>query len=167
MSVQIENIHACNGFTVLEVLTALILIAVLTGLGVPAFSGLSSAFDRANARAYVLQDLKRAQAESITKGCRGIVSIDADNTGYSFGCDYLAYDVAATPSADEVAFRRNLPTGITLAATGNIIFNSRGQAIDASYILNNVTLTLTDSQSGTANNFASGILTGSGVFTYN
>ncbi len=156
-----------SGFTVLEVLVVLTLIAIVTGVGIPAFTGLSSAFDRANARAYILQDLKRAQAESITKGCRGIVSIDADNTGYSFGCDYLTYDVAATPSADEVSFRRNLPTGITVAATSNLIFNSRGQAIDANYILNNVTLTLTDSQSGTANNFASGILTGSGVFAYN
>lgn len=151
-----------SGFTLIELL-AVIIVATLVGvIAIPQFSTLRGSMDRVNARSYVLQDLKRAQAESITQGCRGIFKIAGDNKSYSFGCDYLAYDTAADPSSDVTSFIRNMPTNIEISADAPVIYNSRGQAIDTGYALTNVNVSLTEN--GTE--FASGIISGSGVFSY-
>ena len=157
-----KRIHRDKGFTLVEMLAVIIITAVVGAVAIPQFGTLRGSMDRINARAYIIQDLKRAQAESITQGCRGIFKIAANNESYTFGCDYLTYDVAADPSADVTSFVRNLPTDIEVSADAAVIFNSRGQAIDTSYALTNVDISITDD--GTE--FASGTISGSGVFSY-
>jgi len=151
-----------GGFSLANLLTTLALIAIIGALGLPQLAQLTKTFDRFNARQHLLEDLKRAQAETITEGCRGIVKIAADATSYTYGCDYLSYDATADPIGDIVTFQRMLPEGIEVSGSSPIIFDSRGQSVDTDGIVNNVTLVL--DYRGAA--FASGALLGTGVFKY-
>lgn len=151
-----------RGFTILELLVVMTLFAILAFIGLPSLSELSDSMNRANARSYLHQDLKRAQAETITQGCRGIVKIAPDGASYYFGCDYLDYDTAASPTPDKLIFTRYLPNRITVSSSGPVILNSRGQTVDINDIMTSLTLTLYES----SQQFAQGTLTGTGVYSY-
>ncbi|MCB0324732.1 MAG: prepilin-type N-terminal cleavage/methylation domain-containing protein [Bdellovibrionales bacterium] len=152
------------GFSLLELMVALVVLAVLTGLLAPNFATISGSFDRLNARSNLLQDLKRAQAESLTKGCRGIFQIAVGGNSYSFGCDFLAYDPASPPSYDQQSFSRTLPSGVQVSASSQIIFNSRGQSVDENDVISTTTITMTRSSSEGSETFVSGTLLGTGLF---
>jgi Tfp pilus assembly protein FimT len=152
-----------EGFSFFELVVAVAVASIIAYFAVPELYTIQASYKRLNAKSDVLQDIKLAQAYSITEGCRGILKIDTDAKGYTFGCDYLSYDTSATPSHDSVYSRRSLPTRVTIAASGPIIFNSRGQSIDTAYTMTNRTITLTDTDVG---EFAEGLLYGTGVFTF-
>lgn len=154
------------GVTLMELMVVVGLTSVLGFVALPNFSRFSGAFNRMNTRNYLLIDLKRAQSESITQGCRGIVKINSDLKGYTFGCDYLSYDASENPSPDKISFRRNLPSQITLNSNAPVIFNSRGETVDIDGIMSNSTITLTERVVGENIDFAVGTLLGTGVFTY-
>jgi prepilin-type N-terminal cleavage/methylation domain-containing protein len=155
------------GFTLAEMLVAISLFLILGFLAVPRLALLQATFNRVNARGYILQDIKRAQAETVTQGCRGVLKIESGGKSYIYGCDYLAYDTIVPPSPDKISFRRFLPEKITVAASGPIIFNSRGWTVDSFDIISNVTITLSEYGDSGLSAFASGLLNGTGVFTYN
>lgn len=162
------NIGAGNqrGFSLFETMVVCAISAILGLVASLSLSKISLSFNRVNARSYLLTDLKRAQAESITQGCRGIVNIAADGKSYSFGCDYLSYDPSATPTHDVVSFVRYLPAQITISASGPIIMNSRGQSVDTAGIITSLTISLSETDSGTPEVFSTGTLLGTGVFSY-
>lgn len=141
--------------------------AILMAIALPQMSDLKASYNQLNAKSYFVQDLKRAQAEAITQGCRGIIKIAANMRSYYFGCDYLSYDVDPNPSPDMQRFKRNLPPQITLSSDAPIIFNSRGQAVDIDYIISNLTVTFTETNGQGVNQFATGTLLGTGVFSFN
>jgi Tfp pilus assembly protein FimT len=151
-----------QGITLMNVLAAMTVAAIVGALGIPQLATLTKSFDRFNARSALIQDLKLAQAQSVTEGCRGILKIAADGESYVYGCDYLGYDVDADPSPDSVTFTRLLPDYVTAVATGPIIFDSRGQSVDVDGIVQNVTIQLRSR----ADTFATGTLLGTGVFSY-
>ena len=153
--------------TLLEMLVALMILAAVGTLIVPAFAELTASINHMNAMSYLVQDLKRAQAESITQGCRGVFVIAANGNSYTFGCDYLAYDANDPPSHDVVSLQRFLPAHIRLVASAPVIFNSRGQSVDIFGIVSNSTLALEDASGGPSVQFASGTLLGTGVFDFN
>lgn len=150
----------------MELLVGISLTAMIMGVALPQMANLKASYDKLNARSNFIKDLKRAQAESITQGCRGIVKIDVDAAGYSFGCDYLPYDEDADPDHDTQSFARSLPGHMHIASAAPIIFNSRGQAVDTSYIITNVTVTFDEWREGSYQEFASGTLLGTGVFSF-
>lgn len=154
------------GFTLVNMMVTLGILAGLTFVSIPQLATLSATFNRINARSDLLKDLKRAQAESITQGCRGIVVIAANGRSYSFGCDYLDYDPSSSPAPDHISFVRNLPEHVVVSADAPIIFNSRGLAVDINNIMQNVTITLSQNWGGVPQQFAKGLLLGTGVFTY-
>lgn len=155
-----------GGFTLLQLIVVLVLSSIVAGLGTPELVKMKEAFSRFNARASLLEDIKRAQAQTITEGCRGVFAIAADGRSYSFGCDYLNYDPNPLPQPDAVSFGRTLPTRVYLSASTPIIFDSRGQAVDTSGIVNNSTVSLSEGPSGSGIIFATGTLLGTGVFNY-
>jgi len=155
-----------RGFTLANLLVTISILAISTAAALPQVSRLRATFNRMNAEAYLTQDLKRAQAESITQGCRGIFIIAPDGRSYSFGCDYLVYDTTVPPQPDNVTLRRKLPDNFLIQASQPIIFNSKGQTVDASGIISNTTITLVETGHGAARDFASGILLGTGVFSF-
>lgn len=162
MNVSDTNEPYVQGFTLYEVLMVLVITAVLGAIAVPQLAELNRPMYRMNARSGVIQDMKRAQAESITKGCRGILKFFNDGRNYSFGCDFLPYDVAIPPSADNITFSREFPGLIKATAENTMIFNSHGQSVDADGIISNAQVVLSDQ--GYA--FSNGILYGTGLFEF-
>lgn len=154
------------GFSVIDLVVAFAILTILGYFAVLEFRTTELSFERMNARSFVVQDLKRAQAETITQGCRGIMTVATDGRSYNFGCDYLSYDTNVPPQADALSFTRDLPDTITLSTSGQIIFNSRGQTVDAYDAMTTISLTLADKSGGGSTTFASGTLLGTGVFSF-
>lgn len=154
-----------RGFSFPDLLVSISIMAILATQAIPQFSGFASSFDRFNARSYLIQDLKRAQAEAITQGCREIFTIATDGKSYSYGCDYLPYDTNSIPQADSISFTRHLPGNMTISADALIIFNSQGHAVDASGSMSNVNITLYDDSGPSITAVATGTLLGTGVFS--
>jgi prepilin-type N-terminal cleavage/methylation domain-containing protein len=155
-----------RGFTLLEVMVVTAISVIVGSIAMLKLPSMNAVFDRMRARTLVLQDMKRAQAEAITWGCRGVVSIPVGGTSYSYGCDFLAYDTNNPPAADKVFFVRKMPSGLTISTSSNIIFSSRGQAVDIENDVNNVTVTLTDDSSGYDTTYMQGTLLGTGAFSW-
>lgn len=153
-------------FTVMELMVAVAISAIVSVIVTPEFSKMVASFDRFNVRTDLIQDLKRAQAEALTQGCRGIFRIAANGKSYSFGCDYLEYDATNPPSADSVSFMRTLPNKITISTTSPLIFNSRGESVDVGNIISNNSISIYTSEPGTPTAFASGTILGTGVFSF-
>lgn len=155
-----------RGFTLTEMLAGISIFTIVCAMAMPHLSSLSKSFESINARSYVIQDLKRAQAETITQGCRGIFKIATDGKSYTFGCDFLPYDTSVNPSADGMSFRRNMPTTVSVGSSAPVILNSRGQTVDIDNVLVNITLTLRSHTTTPPTVMASGTLLATGVFTY-
>ncbi|HMO02077.1 MAG TPA: hypothetical protein PKD37_00805 [Oligoflexia bacterium] len=140
---------------------------IVIGVATPGFQQIRNSINRSNTQLLLLQDLRKAQAHTVTEGCRGIVRIASNQRSYSFGCDYIPYSAANPPLPDSVVFLRYLPSSITIASSGPIIFNSRGQTVDVNNNLTNTTITLLlDSGSGSPSLFATGILRATGFFSF-
>lgn len=154
------------GISLLEVLTVIAMAGIAVQMSFPVLSGVSSSIERMNVRGYVLQDLRRAQAETVTHGCRGIFSLSSTGSSYSFGCDYLDYDPAGTPTPDVIFFRRNLPKGFSLTTDAPIIFNSRGQIVAVDGMIDERQVELIDASIGPATTFEHGRILGTGLFEY-
>lgn len=154
------------GFSLMEMLVTIALISIISAFAVPMLPDLNSTFNRMNARSYLHQDLKRAQAEAITQGCRGVFSVINAGASYVYGCDYLPYDTSTLPSPDVVSFTRNLPDDITMSTSTPPLFNSRGQSVEIGGAITNTTITLNEHEGSTINSYAEGLLNGNGVFTY-
>lgn len=152
-----------SGVSLVELLLAIVIFALIGLIGLPNYALLQESFDRMNARAYLIQDLKRAQAEALTLGCRGVFTLSSDGRNYSFGCDFLEY--STPPTADSESFSRLLPGDIRVASSISdpIIFNSRGYSVTIGDIMQNVDLTLKRADNTV---YASGTLLGTGLFTF-
>lgn len=155
-----------SAFTVFELIVTISLSAIVAVVAIPRFSDINSSMQRMNVRNNLLLDLRRAQAESVTQGCRGIFKIAPNFRSYTFGCDYLDYDTAIPPSADNLIFSRTLPTNFFINADKTIIFNSKGQITDEYNFIDSRSVTLSDNASGPTVVFAQGQVLGTGLFEY-
>ena len=155
-----------GGFSVMELLVAITIVAITTAIAMPGYSEMASGFDRFNARAHLLEDLKTGQAYALAQGCRGVFVFATDGRSYDFGCDYLSYDTADPPSPDSIEFSRTLDGDITATPSGTVILNSRGQTVDKDDILTNITFNLKYDNDGSMETFATGSLLATGIFAY-
>lgn len=155
---------AQRGVSLIELMVTVSLAAIMGVLAIPRIPEMQHSYDRINTQAYLTQDIKRAQAQSITEGCRGILTIAADQKSYSFGCDYLPYDTANPPLPDTISFVRKLPKDIGISSNQPIIFNSRGQSVDIYYVISTTNIALRNIISGAV--FTNGTLLGTGVLSY-
>lgn len=155
-----------RGFSMLELVVTMTIASILASTAISQFTELNSVFDRWNARTLLLQDIRFAQAKSVTQGCRGVITIAGGGNTYSFGCDYLDYDTTDPIAADTIFINRTLPTSINLATDGTIIFNPKGQIIDSSGALQTRTISLTDTGGGESVEFATASIYATGVFVF-
>lgn len=150
------------GFTILELIVVIMMLSILAHGAVSGTMATLKSADKNSARVQVVQDLRRAQATSVTEGCRGIFEVINSGSQYTYGCDYLPYDTDPIPSADSITFTGTLPNGITMTTDSLIIFNSRGQVVNTNYSLVTRTVTLTT----VGQDFATGTLRATGFFSY-
>lgn len=122
-----------NGFTLLELLVACSIFAILIALAVPANDDLRDSFSRNIALNMLINDIAKAQSISISTGSRGILTTTNNGTGYTFGLDIFPYNNSF--EAETVEFTRTLPNAIALNIDENVIFNPRGLVINTSELL--------------------------------
>ena len=163
----VNNIHTQAGVTLLDVLVALIISVIVAVIAIPNYAQLNTSLERMNVRKTVLQDLRRAQAETVTHGCRGIFEIAVNKKAYSFGCDFLPYDTESPPSMDVLKFSRTLPNNFYIESDSSVIFNSKGQITDEIGFIDSRTISLSDNSSGPLEVYATGVVAGTGVFEFN
>jgi type II secretory pathway pseudopilin PulG len=159
--------HDAKGLTLLEALVALAITSIVGVTTILSLPTIKAPFDRLNARAQLVQDLKRAQAEAVTVGCRGIFRVAANGESYSFGCDLLPYDEDNPPQEDVVSFSRSLPHLLTMSVSGPIIFNSRGNVVDPWGDMTNIAINLNQSVNGAPTSYVSATLLGTGALEFN
>ena len=152
------------GFTVMELLVAISVLAVLTALSIVSYKSLNDSYKHLDVKSTFQHDLQRAQFLAIKEGCRGILSFSSDS--YSFGCDYLAHDSNIPPSPDTNLFVRNLPSYISGSSDNIIIFDYQGRVVDVYGIYDSRTVEFFDSSSGSPVKFTEGSLLMTGVFSY-
>ena len=163
---NLNKLESEQGVTIFDMLATISLILILSGTALLQISDIHGSFDRAEARSRLVQDLRRIQAESIKQGVRGIMTVAADGKSYSFGYDYLDYDIVYPPAADTTSFVRNLPKNVTLAVDSAVIFDSRGRIIDIDGILDTRTITMTQTTGEGTEVIASGTISATGVLSY-
>lgn len=134
-----------TGFSVMELLVAMTLFSIMIGTAVVKVPALVNSFNRNAALQNVEFDLRRARAEAIAQGARGVVTILPGGNQYTFGIDYSPY--SDPPVADSITFSRTLPRDVTFTSSEDILFDPGGYIIDAHSILNSSEVTL--SQDGT------------------
>lgn len=133
---------AASGFTMLEMVTTLFLLAIVTAVGILNFQPFRDSFRRHTTRQNLDFDIHRAREEAVKAGARGILTVNSGGTSYTVGLD--VYPFNSTGTIETTLFTRNLPHNFTLSASQSIIFDSRGFLIDASGAVTNTTLTLSD-----------------------
>lgn len=117
-----------RGFSFLEFLISVSIFFLILAAGIPQYSELSHSYLRNQASQQFKFDLKRFRTETLAEGTRGIVNIDSAGKTYSFGYDHLPFN--DPPNFDSEIYSRTLPENIYLQGTDQIIFDSRGYAVD-------------------------------------
>ena len=153
-----------SGFTLFELLITLFISAVLTAIAIPQYSLLAVSLNQREAELQLLQDLKDAQLQSVREGCKGIITVAADNESYKFGCDYVPYSTSPIVE-DSISFTRNMPNNIKVAVDAQAFYNSRGQVTNSSGVLATRTFTLTYFNGTSWITFNTGTLRATGFFS--
>lgn len=127
------------GFSMIELVVVLCIIAVFVAVAIPSYSSFTRAQNKRVARESFEAFLRRAQAISMAKGVRGVLTSTRGGAVYTFGPDYPPYN---NPAAnDGITLRLRLPPNCTVATSTRLIFNSRGQLVDVNGYTNTPTLT--------------------------
>lgn len=150
------------GFTVIELVVAFAILAIVAVGAVPAASELYDSFNRFTAETLVIEDLRRAQLTTVQEGCQGIFKMSADGSEYQFGCDYVPFSTSASPAIETTLFTRELPARVTMSTDATVIFNTRGQVIGSDGYLTSRTVTMYISGS----QYNSGTLRPTGFFEF-
>lgn len=156
-----------RGVTLFELMVAIGLISILSGIGAANFSSLTLSYRKTDSILQTKEDLRIAQQQSVAEGGRGIFTISADNKSYNFGYDYLPYDLTPPIEPDNIVWQRGLPNSIKVSSTHLVIFNSQGRVVDELGILISPTISFIEDFTGVDNTYATATLATTGVFGLN
>ena len=131
--------HAGRGYTLLELMVALSIIAVLTSASVSNFSATLPRYKLREAVSAVLATLKNARLRAVKESCVVVVNFDPDGDGRLDG-DYVAFvdgggespgDGIWTPASGEALIAHGrLPGGVQFTRTSfpgkRLCFNGQG-----------------------------------------
>jgi len=117
-----------HGASIIEILASVSILTTMIATGVPQTTALWETFEGSKAVKQFVINVRRARIESLTAGTRGVLKVDVDADGFSFGIDAAPYSNPAL--SDYSVFRENLGESITLNTSDTLIFDSRGFLVD-------------------------------------
>ncbi|MDE2088871.1 MAG: GspH/FimT family pseudopilin [Gammaproteobacteria bacterium] len=140
---------AQQGFTLIELVAVLVIVAILALLAAPRFFAVST-FSERGFFDDALGAVRYAQKLAVASGCNVQVSLTA--TGYSLmqpsGCTSGAYtQPVPNPGTGEASYTGQAPSGVTLSSTlSPIVFDPLGQAENGAGNVSGATITVTGGQ---------------------
>lgn len=150
-----SDLRKLHGFTLIEMMVSLIILALLALSAQPIISETKASFDRRNAKNLLEFDLRRARSEALSKGVRMVITLATNGKSYTVGSDLLPYDLT-NGSHDSKLFETVLPKDVTLSFSGSgpdqskLIFSSRGFLSDIAGNRNTSQRVVTMSYRGTS-----------------
>ncbi len=121
-----------RGFTLLEVLTALVIMGVVMALGAPRFREWLSHENVRAARVSVTTQLAGARSIAVTRGCASVLHVDAAASRV-----WVTACKLAGAGQDTIGIIDNLSSrfGVVFSSTGDsILFTPQGIAVNAAWI---------------------------------
>jgi prepilin-type N-terminal cleavage/methylation domain-containing protein len=108
--------RTCRGFTLIELMLALVIAGIVLALGLPAFGHYRNSLALRETRAQLLQDVRRARQLAVTRHapvvvCFGAPPATSNITGYSIHVDTNGDNAV---QASEIVTWRALPRGTRL-----------------------------------------------------
>lgn len=125
------NVHAAStrspslagGFTLLEVITAVAVLAILMGLAVPSYSSFTARQRIRTASFDLTTDLVLARSEALKRN--RAITVTPREASWTNG-----WIIAVTDTAEEVRSRNTLGRGLTVStAPASITFNGAGRVV--------------------------------------
>lgn len=149
-----------SGFSFLDLIVAMCVMAILTGLALPNAGALFASFERNEAINQLVADISEGRAQALANGARVIFQVSANGDSYTLGLDTLPLN--DPPEADTIMFTRNLGAKTSIEVSDSIIFSSRGYITDDIGDPTNINISL----SRNGEEFCSGVLYPIGSFEY-
>ena len=121
-----------RGFTLLEVLTVMVIVGVVTALGAPRFKEWLSHENVRQARVSVTTQLAGARSIAVQRGCESVLHIDAAASRvWVTACKVAGAGKDTIGTIDNIASRY----GVVFTSTGDsILFTPQGIAFSAAWI---------------------------------
>jgi prepilin-type N-terminal cleavage/methylation domain-containing protein len=121
-----------RGFTLLEILTALVIMGVVMGLGAPRFREFMTHESVRQARVTVTTRLAGARVLAVQRGCQSVLHFESSSSRvWTTACRLTGGGVDTVGLIDNLASRY----GVVFAATGDsVLFTPQGIAFNATWI---------------------------------
>jgi prepilin-type N-terminal cleavage/methylation domain-containing protein len=134
LGIEINAMKSPGGFSIVELMVAVLLLAVLAGVAIPSLIALNGQLQLSSAANQVSGDLQLSRMKAIAKRKKFRVTFDTATETYQVeentGCTSSSYSAAAPA--------RSLPTGINITSvTANPVFQCSGTASGATINLAN------------------------------
>jgi MSHA pilin protein MshC len=123
---------SCNGFTLVELITTLVLLGILAVFALPRMAGLNFFQDRAYFDE-VVAAVRYAQKRAVASGCETQAQLTAAPAGFGLfqratDCTTGAFTRPVINPGSGEPFARPAPAGVAVAPAANITFDAMGRA---------------------------------------
>ncbi len=124
-----NSMQQCKGFTVVDILCALALAAVITVVALPAFDGLTSNYGLASAADELAAELNAARVMAVSRGSTFSINFDVNSNTYQV--------IDTTDPNNPTRAEKTLPAGLSIvsAPATPLAFTSRGTARGGTVVL--------------------------------
>jgi Tfp pilus assembly protein FimT len=161
MKHRYQILRSEKGVSLTEIVATVAVIGLFLAVAIPSFSSLNRSLNKRAARESFEAFLRRAQATAIKDSTRIVLTSASGGNSYTMGPDYPPYNTPVNP--DVTSARLNLPKNIVIVSSSRIVFDSRGQFVDASGLPTSASITMASYSS----RFASASLYSTGGLVYN
>ena len=149
-----------KGFSAIEIIVTLVMVSILAAFAVPRFIEMNRSLGRGDAMSQVDFDLMRARSEALASGARTYFTLSNQGSRYSVSADYLPY--SSSMSGDSTILNAELPSGISLSTSRQLVFDSRGFVIDEQGNPSSITITFRSDGA----KFGSAVLSPTGYYQF-
>jgi type IV fimbrial biogenesis protein FimT len=110
-SKKVTNRSAAHGFTMIEMMITLVVVAIIVAIGAPSFQSMTANAKAEKASGMLLLDIKLARSHSVSRGEN--VQIKQINDNLANG-----WEIKATTTNDTIKKRETVLKGVTYSTSG-------------------------------------------------